>query len=62
MRILIENNWAILLMKDGHYFELELPDNRSALKLKSVLELAIADTIEELQAEGDPNGPLRGDS
>ena len=59
MRILIDGNWAILLMRDGHFFELELPDSKSALKLKAVLELAVADTIEELQAEGrDSNGPL----
>ena len=62
MRILVDGNWVVLLMRDGHYFELELPDDRSAHKLRSVLELAIADTIEQLQLEDNPNGPLRGDS
>lgn len=51
-----------MLMKDGHYFELEMPDDVSAIKLRSVLELAVADTIEQLQLEGTPNGSLRGDS
>lgn len=59
MKIITCSNWVILLMRDSHYFELELPNKEAAEKLASVIELAIADTIEQLKME-ESDGPVRG--
>lgn len=61
MKILIDKNWVYLLMRDGHHFELECPSPEVASKLKSVIEIGIADTIEQLNLEGRvEDGPIRG--
>ena len=60
MKILVDKNWVHLLMRDGHHFEVECPSHKVAAKLKSVIELGIADIIEQLNLEGQDE-PIRRD-
>lgn len=61
MRLTVEGRYLIILMRDGSYFEVESPSNEVATRLKGILELGIADTIEQIQIEGVPDlaGPFR---
>ena len=61
MRLTVEGRNLILLMRDGSYFEVGCPTSEIAAQLKGVLELGIADTIEQIQIEGVPDlaGPIR---
>ena len=52
MRIVTNDEEVILLMRDDTYFEIACPDINTAERLKAVLELGIADIIEQIQLEG----------
>ena len=60
MRIVRDRKNVIFLMADGEQFEIACPDVSTATRLVSILEIGIADTVEQLMEEQDDGSFFSG--